>query len=35
MKERGEEEPEPVVSIQAVGVKVGNRVRIAGQEIEL
>lgn len=30
-----DEEPEPVVSIRAVGVKVGNRVRIADQEIDL
>jgi hypothetical protein len=30
-----EEEPEQVVFIRAVGIKVGNRVYIAGEEIEL
>ncbi len=30
-----DEDPEPVVSIRAIGVKVGNRVRIADQEIDL
>jgi hypothetical protein len=30
-----DERPEQVVSVRAVGVKTRNRVRIAGEEVEL
>jgi mRNA-degrading endonuclease RelE of RelBE toxin-antitoxin system len=30
-----EEEPEPMVNIRAIGVKVRNRVLIAGEEVQL